>query len=163
MLHLTKKIVGASTVDDKLVLPFDMRQKSRLRVVLTSGKEAALFLERGHILRGGDLLSTEEGYMVQVVAADEPVYQVTANSLRELTCAAYHLGNRHVPLQIGDGWLRLEQDYVLKDMLIGLGMHIEELHAPFEPEAGAYGGGHRHGTDNEHAANIRPPTRTRHG
>lgn len=140
-----------------------MRQKSRLRVVLTSGKEAALFLERGHILRGGDSLSTEEGYVVQVVAADEPVYQVTANSLRDLTCAAYHLGNRHVPLQIGDGWLRLEQDYVLKDMLIGLGMHIEELHAPFEPEAGAYGGGHRHGSDTEPIANIRPPSRTRHG
>lgn len=163
MLQITKKISESSTINDTLKLPFDKRQKSRLRVNLCSGMEAALFLERGHILRGGDLLSTDDGWVVQVVAADEPVYQVTANSFYALTCAAYHLGNRHVPLQIGDGWLRLEQDYVLKDMLIGLGMHIEALQAPFEPEAGAYGGGHRHGGEDEPSANIRQPSRLRHG
>lgn len=162
MIHLTERIALAGHIDDTLELPFDQRQKSRLRVKLASGQEAALFLTRGIILRGGDLLKSEDGadgkpIVVQVIAAQEPVYNVIAPSLRELMCAAYHLGNRHVPLQIGDGWLRLEQDYVLKDMLLGLGMQVAETFAPFEPEAGAYGGGHRHGHDEDATANIRPP------
>jgi urease accessory protein len=162
MIHLTERIALAGHIDDTVELPFDLRQKSRLRVMLASGQEAALFLSRGIILRGGDLLKTEadasgQSLVVQVVAAQEPVYNVIAPSQRELMCAAYHLGNRHVPLQIGDGWLRLEQDYVLKDMLVGLGMQVSEVLAPFEPEAGAYGGGHRHGHDEEATANIRPP------
>jgi urease accessory protein len=102
-------------------------------------------------------LKSVDGFVVQVVAAQEPVYNVIAATQRDLICAAYHLGNRHVPLQIGDGWLRLEQDYVLKDMLIGLGMQVAETMAPFEPEAGAYGGGHRHGIDIDAVSNLRPP------
>lgn len=70
--------------------------------------------------------------------------------------AAYHLGNRHVPLQIGEGWLRLEQDYVLRDMLLGLGMQVSEVEAPFEPEAGAYGGGHRHHHDDDGLQALHP-------
>lgn len=162
MIHLTERIALAGHIDDTLELPFDQRQKSRLRVKLASGQEAALFLTRGIILRGGDLLKSEggadgESMVVQVIAAQEPVYNVIAPSLRELMCAAYHLGNRHVPLQIGDGWLRLEQDYVLKDMLLGLGMQVAETFAPFEPEAGAYGGGHRHGHDENATTHLRPP------
>jgi len=162
MIHLTERIALSGHIDDTVELPFDLRQKSRLRVMLASGQEAALFLSRGIILRGGDLLKSEEdasgkSVVVQVFAAQEPVYNVIAPSQRELMCAAYHLGNRHVPLQIGDGWLRLEQDYVLRDMLIGLGMQVSEVLAPFEPEAGAYGGGHRHGHDEEATANLRPP------
>lgn len=157
MIHLTERIAIASHLDDSLELPFDLRQKSRLRVKLASGKEAALFLTRGIILRGGDLLKSADGFVVQVVAAHEPVYNVIAPTPRDLMCAAYHLGNRHVPLQIGDGWIRLEQDYVLKDMLIGLGMQVSPVVAPFEPEAGAYGGGHRHGHDADATTNLRPP------
>ncbi len=150
MIHLTERITVSGHIDDQLELPFDQRQKSRLRVTLASGKEAALFLSRGIILRGGDLIQSEDGsVVVQIVAAQEPVYNVIAPTPRDLMCAAYHLGNRHVPLQIGDGWLRLEQDYVLRDMLLGLGMQVSEVHAPFEPEAGAYGGGHRHGHDDD--------------
>jgi urease accessory protein len=78
-------------------------------------------------------------------------------------CAAYHLGNRHVPLQVGDHWLRLEQDYVLKEMLLGLGMSVGEKFAPFEPEAGAYGGGHRHGHEEDSMANLRQPVKLKHG
>ncbi|MFM9836009.1 MAG: urease accessory protein UreE [Methylophilaceae bacterium] len=168
MIHLTERILLAGHIDDTLELPFDLRQKSRLRVKLASGVEAALFLTRGIILRGGDLLKSEDdtdgkSIVVQVIAAQEPVYNVIAPTLRDLMCAAYHLGNRHVPLQIGDGWLRLEQDYVLKDMLLGLGMQVAETFAPFEPEAGAYGGGHRHGTDEDAIANIRPALRLKHG
>ncbi|WP_124552084.1 urease accessory protein UreE [Methylophilus methylotrophus] len=157
MIHLTERITVSGHIDDQLELPFDQRQKSRLRVTLASGKEAALFLSRGIILRGGDLIQSEDGsVVVQIVAAQEPVYNVIAPTPRDLMCAAYHLGNRHVPLQIGDGWLRLEQDYVLRDMLLGLGMQISEVQAPFEPEAGAYGGGHRHGHDDDALQTLRP-------
>jgi len=118
MIHLTERIAMAGQIDDMLELPFDLRQKSRLRVKLASGQEAALFLSRGIVLRGGDLLQSVDGFVVQVVAAQESVYHVIAPTPRLLMCVAYHLGNRHVPLQIGNGWLRLEQDYVLRDMLI---------------------------------------------
>lgn len=157
MMHLTQRVTVSGHIDDQLELPFDQRQKSRLRVTLASGKEAALFLSRGIILRGGDLIQSEDGKLVvQIVAAQEPVYNVIAPTLRDLMRAAYHLGNRHVPLQIGDGWLRLEQDYVLRDMLLGLGMQVSEVNAPFEPEAGAYGGGHRHGHDDDALESLRP-------
>ncbi|MGQ2965806.1 urease accessory protein UreE [Methylophilus sp.] len=156
MIHLTERITVSGHIDDTLELPFDLRQKSRLRVTLASGKEAALFLTRGIILRGGDLLKTGDGLVVQVLAAQQPVYNVIAPTPRDLMCAAYHLGNRHVPLQIGDGWLRLEQDHVLRDMLLGLGMQVSEVQAPFEPEAGAYGGGHRHGHDHDALESLRP-------
>lgn len=163
MIHLTERIALSGHIDDKLELPFDQRQKSRLRVTLASGREAALFLTRGTILRGGDLLRSEEGdVVVQIVSAHEPVYNVMASNPRDLMCAAYHLGNRHVPLQIGDGWLRLEQDYVLRDMLIGLGMQVSEVEAPFEPEAGAYGGGHRHGGEDDALHHLRPNKRSHH-
>jgi urease accessory protein len=162
MLNFIERISVAKQIDDYLELPFDKRQKSRLRVTLKSGQDAVLFLDRGIILRGGDLLKSDQGVVIQVLAADEPVYDVVAQSPRALMCAAYHLGNRHVPLHIGDGWIRLEQDYVLKEMLIGLGMQVTEKFAAFEPEAGAYGGGHRHGHDDDAIANLRPPTKLKH-
>jgi urease accessory protein len=141
-------------IDDRLVLPFDLRQKSRQRVRLESGVEAALQLERGTILRGGDCLLGDDGRTVLVVAAPEPVLLVSCATPRELTCAAYHLGNRHVPIQVGDGWLRLGDDHVLHEMLLGLGADVSHEIAPFEPEAGAYGGGHRHGNAVEGESHI---------
>lgn len=161
MLHITERLALGVQHDDRLVLPFDRRQKSRLRVRLESGEEAGLFLERGTMLRGGDCLKASDGRVVLVVAADEPVMRVTADTPIDLMRAAYHLGNRHVPLQIGTGWLRLEQDHVLMEMLLGLDVHVEHEQAPFEPEAGAYGGGHRHHHDDEPGAAIRPPARAR--
>jgi urease accessory protein len=163
MLNITQRISLAEKIDDYIELPFDLRQKSRLRVTTQSGIDAALFLDRGIILRGGDLLKSDGGLVIQIVAAQEPVYDVVAPTSQALMCAAYHLGNRHVPLQVGDHWLRLEQDYVLKEMLLGLGMSISEKLAPFEPEAGAYGGGHRHGHDDDSMANLRQPAKLKHG
>lgn len=148
LLQITERIEPQNHFDDELILPFDQRKKSRLRVTLKSGIEAALMLERGTILRGGDFLRSGDGRIIKVVAANETVMKVTAHNEQQLLRAVYHLANRHVPLQIGcsegSGWLRLEQDHVLKAMLLGLSMHVVEESAPFEPEAGAYGGGHHH-------------------
>jgi urease accessory protein len=131
----------------KLVLPFGERSKSRLRAALDNGAEVALFLPRGTVLRGGDLLVAEDGTFVEVQAAAESVLQVTAADPLALMRAAYHLGNRHTPVEVGRDYLRLEYDPVLADMLSRLGVQTERADLPFEPEAGAYGGGHKHGHD----------------
>lgn len=149
MLTLTQICAPSEHPDGVLVLPFALRQKSRLRAVLSSDEEAALILPRGTVLRGGDFLRDENGRVVSVVAATEQVYRIDCHDHHVFARCAYHLGNRHVPLQIGDGWLRIERDPVLKEMVEGLGAHVHEEDAPFEPEGGAYGGGHRH--SHEHA------------
>ncbi|WP_150680382.1 urease accessory protein UreE [Pandoraea pneumonica] len=130
-----------------LVLPFDARGKSRLRATLETGEEVALFLPRGTVLRGGDVLVADDGGMIRVEAAPETVLLVTAATPLALTRAAYHLGNRHTPVEVGDGYLKLEFDSVLRDMLLRLDVDVAEALMPFEPEAGAYGGGHKHGHD----------------
>jgi len=129
---------------EQLSLPFELRQKSRLRTKLLSGEEAGLFLEHGSILRGGDCLRANDGRVVLVVAADEELMEAKCATPFRLVRAAYHLGNRHVPVQIGDGWLRFQADDVLAQMLRGLNATVSKVSAPFEPEAGAYAGGHHH-------------------
>src|SRR5271165_1713827 len=94
----------------KLVLPFDLRQRSRLRVTLDDGTEAALFLPRGTVLRNGDLLEAQDGSLIGVVAAPENVLYVTADRPHALMRAAYHLGNRHIPVELGENFLKLETD-----------------------------------------------------
>jgi urease accessory protein len=128
----------------RLELPFEQRQKSRLRTRLSSGEEAGLMLDRGAVLRGGDRLLADDGRVVEVVAAPEMVSTVMCDDPWQLARASYHLGNRHVSLQIGKGWLRYRHDHVLDDMVQGLGFRVIAGTAPFEPEAGAYGGGHQH-------------------
>ena len=142
-------------VKGQLKLPFDARQKSRLRTRLASGEEVGLLLPRGEILRGGDLLVASDGRIVEVIAEEEKVLHIRCKTPQDLTRAAYHLGNRHVPVQVGDGFLRIAADHVLEDMLKGLDAEIETMQAAFEPEAGAYGGGHRHNDDEQsHAGRI---------
>src|ERR1700736_2935226 len=101
-----------------LLLPFEVRQKSRFRAVLEDGTEAAVFLPRGSILTDGDLLQADDGTVIKVVAAPEHVLYVTAASSHALMRAAYHLGNRHTPVELGNGFLKLENDSVLKQMLL---------------------------------------------
>jgi len=144
MLIVETRCESQTRHDEELVLPFDLRQKSRLRTRLASGEEVGLFLERGTVLRGGDYLKGNDGRVIRVVAAPETVLKVTCATLLELTRAAYHLGNRHVPVEVGNGWLFLGADHVLADMLRGLGAKVTEEQSPFEPESGAYGGGHQH-------------------
>ena len=132
-----------------LTLPFELRRRSRLLVRLDDGEEAGLFLERGTVLRAGDELLAADGRIVRVEAAAERVYRVDATPACPLARAAYHLGNRHIPLELARDTLKLEYDPVLRDMLLGLGAAVVEENAPFHPEAGAYGGGHRH-NDGDH-------------
>jgi urease accessory protein len=133
---------------DQLRLPFERRQKSRQRATLASGEEVAIELPRGQVLRGGDWVISSDGRAIEVVAETERVLHVECDSREALVRAAYHLGNRHVPVQVGDGWLRIAEDHVLARMLEVLGARVRALEAPFEPEAGAYGGKHHH-HDNE--------------
>src|SRR3984957_14465708 len=135
----------------KLVLPFDLRRRSRLRTKLVNGTEAALFLPRGSVLRDGDLLEADDGTVIKVEAAREDVLFVTAETPYALMRAAYHLGNRHTPIELGENFLKLEADPVLREMLVQLGVTVREETSPFQPEAGAYGGGHRHGHDESFA------------
>ena len=145
MMSLHTRIAHADTVHDLLELPYDRRERCRQRARLASGEEVALFLVRGTVLRDGDLLTGDDGRVVRVVAAPEPTYLVRCADATLLARCAFHLGNRHTQAQVGAGWLRIRVDPVLKDMVAGLGAQVEEELAKFEPEAGAYAGGHHHG------------------
>ena len=154
MLTLIARCEPVDQPYGELVLPFDLRIRSRLRTRLASGEEVVLRTERGAVLRGGECLKDENGRVVRVSAAPEKVMHITCADQFELTRAAYHLGNRHVAVEIGDGYLRIAADHVLGDMLLGLGANVEEREAPFEPESGAYGGGHGHHDEAEHGGKI---------
>ncbi|OYT97348.1 MAG: urease accessory protein UreE [Pseudomonas sp. PGPPP3] len=145
MLVIHHRIQAQEHWDTELLLNFEARSKSRLRCFTTTGEDVGLFLERGQpALQQGDCLQALDGRVVRVCARPEALLHVTCANAFELTRAAYHLGNRHVALQLGDGWLRLPDDYVLKAMLEQLGACVELIEAPYQPEQGAYGGGHHH-------------------
>jgi len=127
---------------EQLVLPFELRQKSRLRATTAAGTELALLLPRGTVLRHGDRLRAANGLIVEVQAAPEAVTTARSDDATLFARACYHLGNRHVPLQVGPGWLRYLADHVLDRMVAELGLAVTHEQAPFEPEAGAY---HQHG------------------
>ena len=148
MIELIEKVEGVSEITDTLTLPYDLRQKSRQRVELDSGREAAVLLPHGSRLFEGDRLRTSEGELVQVRAAPERLSTVRTDDPVRLARACYHLGNRHVSLQIGAGWLRYQPDHVLDDMVRSLGLSVVRESAPFEPERGAY---HGHGTRADHS------------
>lgn len=151
MLNITRKLSSsARPAELKLVLPFQLRNKSRLRTVLQNGEEVGLILDRGSVLRGGDLLLADDGRVIEVVAEPETVSTVRAEDPWALCRASYHLGNRHVALQIGDGWVRYQHDHVLDEMVRALGLGVIVEQAPFEPEAGAYGS-HSHSPLAPHA------------
>ena len=121
-----------------LALPFEERQKTRQRALLTCGEPVGVMLPRGSVMRGGDRLEAESGRVVDVEAARESVSTVRSKNVHAIVRAAYHLGNRHVWLQIGPGWLRYLADHVLDGMIRRMGLNPERECAPFEPEAGAY-------------------------
>jgi urease accessory protein len=142
MISIERFAETGTPASDRLVLDFDARSKSRLRTRLASGEEVGLLLERGRVLRGGDRLLAGDGRVIEVVAAYEALLEGRSTDPLLLARAAYHLGNRHVAVQVGSdadgGWLRFAADHVLRDMVAGLGLPVTEIVAPFEPEAGAY-------------------------
>jgi len=146
-LTITQRLTEPRPAQARLILPFELRQKSRLLSKLDTGEEVGLVLDRGVFMRGGDCLLASDGRVIEVVAADEQVSVVTASDPWQLARAAYHLGNRHVSLQVGSGWLRYLHDHVLDDMVRGLGFQVSIHQVPFEPEGGAYshsGNAHHH-------------------
>ncbi len=147
-----------------ITLDWDTRQKSRFDATDSSGRQLGVFLPRGTVVRGGDVLVAEDGSLVRVEAAPQSVLRITAcaehGSPFDLMRAAYHLGNRHVPIELKPDHLKIEPDHVLADLLRAMHMMVTEVQEPFEPEGGAYGDnammghdhghGHSHGHDHAH-------------
>jgi urease accessory protein len=172
MIHASKRIAGGAGLAAVLVkraatleLDWDTRSKSRFSATDSTGREIGVVLPRGTSLRGGDVLVAEDGSLVRIVAAAQPVLQVRHcaehGSPFDLLRAAYHLGNRHVPLELQPELLQFEPDPVLADMLRRQHLIVTEARAAFEPEGGAYGEGgghghHHHGHAHEHAAAPAP-------
>ena len=169
-LQVGKRIAGGQGLSSVLLrraseveLDWDVRQKSRIEATDSLGRALNVFLPRGTVLRGGDVLVGEDGSLVRVKAAPQPVLVVTHcadhGTPFDLLRAAYHLGNRHVPLELQPDRLLLEPDHVLADMLRGQHLIVTEMSSAFEPEGGAYGAGggahaghaHGHGHDHGHA------------
>ena len=130
--------------DEVIELDFALRERSRFRARLLSGEEIGVDLPRGTLLRHGDRLALADGRVVAVEAAPERLIEVHAHDAVGLARIAYHVGNRHVPIEIGDGWLRLLPDHVLQAMIERLGGHVHEVEERFQPESGAYGHSHVH-------------------
>lgn len=155
MIRLTEKLDSRSNIaaltSATLSLPIEMRVRSRAKVLLDDGREAGLFLPRGQLLRGGDILKSEDGIYIKVIAAPETVSTATTDNPLALMKAAYHLGNRHVPLQIEQDFLRYRHDHILDAMLEQMGLIVIVSQQPFEPEAGAYQQtGHSHSHEHSH-------------
>lgn len=157
MIQLTKRASADTLADTTVTLSIEKRVKSRLRVMLDDGREAGILLTRGEVLQQGDKLLSEQGVAVEVLAANEELSVVNCTDAHTFARVCYHLGNRHVPVQIvagvgSSGSVSYLHDHVLDDMLRGFGLEVEVVQAPFNPEAGAYGGGHvAHGHSHSHS------------
>lgn len=141
------------TVDDQIELDHLQREKGRIKAVTVSGIEARLFLERGNTLQVGEILKTSCGKHLAIVGAEEALVTATCDDWETFSKACYHLGNRHVKLQIGEKWLRITPDHVLEEMLEMLGLSVSHEKAVFSPESGAYSHGthaHSHSHDHDH-------------
>ncbi|MGC2809404.1 MAG: urease accessory protein UreE [Bradyrhizobium sp.] len=137
---------------DTVVLDLDDRHRRRMAMTGTRGLEFLLDLENAVALRGGDALVLDDGRLVEVVAAPEPLIEIRGSDPHHLVRLAWHLGNRHLPTQIMPRGLRIRRDHVIEAMVRELGARVVEIEAPFDPEGGAYaGGGHAHAGESHHA------------
>ena len=152
MLEVVLSAADAGRATETLTLVFELRRRARLRAKLDSGREVGLLLERGLSLKHGQRLATKDGSLVvEVRARAELLSTVESSDVHLLTRAAYHLGNRHVPLQVEPGRLSYQHDHVLDGLMHELGLQVLVVERPFEPEAGGYAsGGHRHGHEHGH-------------
>ena len=164
MLEVSKLIARGAGLAPVLVkrattveLDWDVRQKSRFDATDSSGRKLGVFLARGTVVRGGDVLVASDGSLIRVIAAPQAVLRITPcpshGSPFDLIRAAYHLGNRHVQIELQSDHLKIEPDHVLADMLRAMHLIVKEADEGFEPEAGAYaaGGHHHHGHEHHHA------------
>ncbi len=149
MLKFFTKLDTSVESDLSLTLPYDSRKKARLYTRLDNGLEAGLFLPRGHTLRGGEQIKAETGEIVTIISASEEVSTVFSDNRYLLMRACYHLGNRHIPLEIQPDFIRFQHDHVLNKMLEHLDLQVVHEYAPFEPESGAYA--HHHSHSHQHA------------
>ncbi len=144
-----------------VTLDWDVRQKSRFDATDSQGRALGVFLPRGTLVRGGDVLVCEDGSMVRVIAAPQPVLRITHCTEHgtpfDLLRAAYHLGNRHVPIELKPDHLQIEPDHVLADLLRAMHLIVTEVEAPFEPEGGAYGQQAAHGHSHHHHGHTHAP------
>src|SRR6187402_2472958 len=159
MLQVSKLLPGGQGLAPVLLkraatieLDWDVRQKSRFDATDSQGRQIGIFLARGTAVRGGDVLVAEDGSLIRVIAAPQPVLRITHCTAHgtpfDLTRAAYHLGNRHVPIELKPDHLKIEPDHVLADMLRAMHLIVNAVEEAFEPEGGAYSaGGHSHGHD----------------
>ena len=139
----------SGTVDDTVSIDFDRRHRRRHVLVAASGAELLIDLPQAVRLRDGDGLGLADGRMVRVVAAPEKLLEIHAHGPADLVRIAWHLGNRHLPVQLLGDRIRIRADHVIADMVHGLGGHAHAVEAPFDPEAGAYAGGHAHAHDHD--------------
>ena len=164
MIHFSKLIRQGQGLAPALLkraasitLDWDVRQKSRFESTDSAGRQVGVFLQRGQVVRGGDVLVGEDGSLLKVQAAPQAVLRITHCTAHgtpfDLTRAAYHLGNRHVPIELQADHLKIEPDHVLADMLRAMHLIVHEVNESFEPENGAYGEhgvGHQHGHAHDH-------------
>ena len=148
MIEVTKKLhthgEAIPAPDFTVVLDYEQRTKGRLKATTTTGEEVGLFLERGKVLRNGDILEASTGELVRVQAAEEELVVAHCGDWLTFSRCCYHLGNRHVPIQVEALSLRMRPDYILEEMLQQLGMITNKTCSSFDPEQGAYSGGHHH-------------------
>ncbi len=144
--HVKPQHRWVETPSDTVVLDFDDRHRRRMAMTGTRGLEVLLDLENAVALRGGDALVLEDGRLIEVVAAPEPLLEIRGSDPHHLIRVAWHLGNRHLPTQIMAKALRIRRDHVIEAMVKGLGARVIEIEAPFDPEGGAYAeASHAHG------------------
>jgi urease accessory protein len=163
MIHISKLMPQGASLAPVLIkrahtvnLDWDVRQKSRFDCIDSAGRQLGIFLQRGMVVRGGDVLVAEDGSLIRVVAAGQSVLRITHcaahGSPYDLIRAAYHLGNRHVPIELKPDHLKIEPDHVLAEMLRAMHLIVNDVTESFEPESGAYSahGGHSHAQSLEH-------------
>lgn len=153
---------AAAPVADTVVLDFDDRHRRRIAMTGTGGLAFLLDLDEATALRGGDALRLDDGRLVEVVAAAEPLIEVRGRTPGDLVRLAWHIGNRHLSVQVMANALRLRGDYSVEEMLRGLGASVAAIEAPFDPEGGAYAGA-GHATVDHHKHGDGPKDDGKHG
>ena len=152
-IHCEKSGSRHGLIDDEVSLDFDQRWRRRITMTGARGLEFLLDLEKPTRLAHGDALILEDGRRIRVIAAPEPLAEIRCDDLRHLVRVAWHLGNRHLPTMLDGERLLIRADHVIEDMARGLGASVTHVNAPFNPEGGAYAGGHghhHHGDDADH-------------